>query len=79
MDDVAKRHGGTQSIVDGGYTFPLQLASGLLTLPLRVPTDHELLQCPMQISSDQIWEPEKFEEENTVQNKYAAFLRCFSY
>ena len=39
VDDVAKRHGGTQSIVAGGYTFPLQLASGLLTIPLRVPTD----------------------------------------
>ena len=58
VHDVARRHGGDQCIQVDSYTLPLEMNNGLLTVPLRVPTEEELLMCPVvPISSEDPWDP----------------------
>ena len=58
VNDKAKRHYGKQNLVVDGVELPLTLQGGLLHLPLREPTDEDLLKWPIvTLTSDQPWDP----------------------
>ena len=63
VNDVAKRHGGQQSIQVGDTIIPLQLQRALLSIPIREPTRWELENLPRVIvTSDEPWDPTKFND-----------------
>ena len=56
IDDVARRHGGTQSIEADGITIPLAIKKGLFTMKVRPPTAEEKDDClRIVLTSDQIY------------------------
>ena len=58
VNDKAKRHYGKQNLVVDGVELPLTLQGGLLHLPLREPTDEDLIKWPIvTLTSDQPWDP----------------------
>ena len=65
IDDVARRHGGTQSIEADGITIPLAIKKGLFTMKVRPPTAEEKDDClRIVLTSDQIWEPDQFNDDD---------------
>ena len=75
MNDVGARHGGGQNIIAVGYTIPLQMENGLLTVPLHVSIEDELFSCPIvTISSDSPRNPSQITPDDVKMSKLFAVL-----
>ena len=59
IDDVANRHGGSQSIQVENRNIPLKFYRSLLHIPIRRPTEWEMDNLPRyHLTSEQPWDPE---------------------
>lgn len=73
VNDVAKRHGGTQNIMADGVNIPMLIKNGLLTIPVQAPSIRERDELPRIIlTSDQEWTTNSFDESNNI----PASIRC---
>ena len=90
IDDVAKRHGGTQRIQAENTIIPLKFHHSLLHAPIRKATAWELDNLPrIHLTSDQVWDPAclnddtegniVYPEDDDVDEDLDEFLRTINY
>jgi hypothetical protein len=74
VDDVPARYGGNQSIFIDGLLIPLLLKDGMLTLPLRRPTEYELRTSDKYhlTSARHEWAPHTIHSSVLTSEQYAA-------
>ena len=71
INDIPKSQGGLPHIKKDGIVIPITLKKGLLTIPIRKPTEYELHNTELIVlTSDEIWEPENLETETLSSKEY---------
>ena len=72
VHDVAKRHGGLQSIVVDDYILPLNVEEAMLTLKIRRPTETELETCEIVDLTDDSyeWDPKAINDPQIGEEEY---------
>ena len=63
VDQTSKKIDGFPHIEVDGTTIPPQLSKGLLTIPIRTPTAHELQTCEtINLASEDPWDPNQIND-----------------
>ena len=67
INDVAKRHGGTQNMIVDGFNIPMLIRNGLLTISVQAPSIQERDELPrVVLTSDQEWITSDFDESTNI-------------
>ena len=68
VDDKAKRHGGSQSIIADGLKIEFKLKNGLLVKSFKYPTEEELNTLQhIVLTLDLPWDPERYNDDEAYE------------